>query len=220
MFPLDMLSLFTSMFIKPEALCPFRQLCSFSFLNRGLIKQLWLIKSMVIDDHSTFSSSLIPRGWGMRLNVPSLKQDGWFFEIRTQLGLCFMWASQVAQWYRIGLPMQEMQETGGSIFELGRSSGVGNGRWQVGNMFQYSCLENSMDRGAQWAPSGLSSWGHKESDTTERLNSITHVFYVSLFIVHFSVAKSCLTLWNPMDCSMSGFPVLHHLLEFAQTHIH
>ena len=31
-----------------------------------------------------------------------------------------------------------------------------------------------------------------------------------------SVAKSCLTLCNPMDCSMPGFPVFHHLLEFAQ----
>ena len=27
-------------------------------------------------------------------------------------------------------------------------------------------------------------------------------------------------LCNPMDCSMSGFPVLHHLLEFVQTHVH
>ena len=35
-----------------------------------------------------------------------------------------------------------------------------------------------------------------------------------------SVAKSCLTLYDPMDCSMSGFPVLHHLPEFAQTLIH
>ena len=35
-----------------------------------------------------------------------------------------------------------------------------------------------------------------------------------------SVAKSYLTLCNPMDCSMPGFPVLHHLLEFAQTHVH
>ena len=26
----------------------------------------------------------------------------------------------------------------------------------------------------------------------------------------------CLTLCNPMDCSMPGFPVLHHLLDFAQ----
>ena len=23
-----------------------------------------------------------------------------------------------------------------------------------------------------------------------------------------------------MDCSMTGFPVLHYLLEFAQTHVH
>ena len=28
-----------------------------------------------------------------------------------------------------------------------------------------------------------------------------------------SVAQLCLTLCNPMDCSMPGFPVLHHLLE-------
>ena len=35
-----------------------------------------------------------------------------------------------------------------------------------------------------------------------------------------SVAQSCLTLCNPMDCSTPGFPVLHCLLEFAQTHVH
>ena len=34
-----------------------------------------------------------------------------------------------------------------------------------------------------------------------------------------SVAQSCLTLCNPMDCSTPGFPVLH-LLELAQTHVH
>ena len=34
----------------------------------------------------------------------------------------------------------------GSIPGLGRSSGEGNG-----NPLQYSCLENSMDRGAWWA---------------------------------------------------------------------
>ena len=33
-------------------------------------------------------------------------------------------------------------------------------------------------------------------------------------------AQSCLTLYNPMDCSMSGFPVLHHLLKLVQTHVH
>ena len=36
-----------------------------------------------------------------------------------------------------------------------------------------------------------------------------------------SVAQSCLTLCDPMDCSTPGFPVLHYyLLEFAQTHVH
>ena len=29
-----------------------------------------------------------------------------------------------------------------------------------------------------------------------------------------------LTLWDPMDCSMPGFPVLHDLQEFAQTRVH
>ena len=35
-----------------------------------------------------------------------------------------------------------------------------------------------------------------------------------------SVAKSCPTLCDPMNCSMTEFPVLHHLPEFAQAHIH
>ena len=49
----------------------------------------------------------------------------------------------------------------GSIPGLGRAPGVGNGI-----MFQYSCLENSMDRGAWGA---IVHGGCKESDTTERL---------------------------------------------------
>jgi len=35
-----------------------------------------------------------------------------------------------------------------------------------------------------------------------------------------SVTNLCPTVWNPMDCSTLGFPVLHYLLEFAQTHVH
>ena len=35
-----------------------------------------------------------------------------------------------------------------------------------------------------------------------------------------SVTKLCVGLWNPMDCSTPGFPVLHYLPEFAQTHVH
>ena len=35
-----------------------------------------------------------------------------------------------------------------------------------------------------------------------------------------SVAQSCLTLCDPMDCSTPGFPVQHQLPELAQTHVH
>ena len=34
------------------------------------------------------------------------------------------------------------------------------------------------------------------------------------------VSRLYLTLWDPINCSNPGFPVLHNLLEFAQTHVH
>ena len=49
----------------------------------------------------------------------------------------------------------------GSIPGSGRSPGEGNG-----NLLQYSCLENPMDRGA-WQTT-YNPRGHKEWDTTER----------------------------------------------------
>ena len=42
----------------------------------------------------------------------------------------------------------------------------------------------------------------------------------SVYILTCSVAQSCLTFCNPMDCSTPGFPILHSLLEFAQIHVH
>ena len=39
-------------------------------------------------------------------------------------------------------------------------------------------------------------------------------------LIYCSVAKSCPTLCDPVDCSMPGYPVLHYLPEFAQTHVH
>ena len=50
----------------------------------------------------------------------------------------------------------------GLIPGLGRSPGEGNG-----NLLQYCCLENPMDRGA--LPSN-SPWGCQESNMTEQLN--------------------------------------------------
>ena len=45
--------------------------------------------------------------------------------------------------------------------------------------------------------------------------------WFSYYSVQFSsVAQSCPTLSNPMDCSTPGFPVHHQLLELAQTDVH
>ena len=41
-----------------------------------------------------------------------------------------------------------------------------------------------------------------------------------LFPYFSSVARSCPTLCDPMDCNMPGLPVHHQLLELAQTHVH
>ena len=35
-----------------------------------------------------------------------------------------------------------------------------------------------------------------------------------------SVAQSCLTFFDPMNCSTPGLPVHHQLPEFTQTHVH
>ena len=35
-----------------------------------------------------------------------------------------------------------------------------------------------------------------------------------------SVTQSCPTLCDPMDYNTPGFPALHRLPEFAQTHVH
>ena len=42
----------------------------------------------------------------------------------------------------------------------------------------------------------------------------------SLIIQFSSVAQSCMTLHDPMNCSMPGLPVHHQLPESTQTHVH
>ena len=36
----------------------------------------------------------------------------------------------------------------------------------------------------------------------------------------YAVTKSCSTLCDPMDCSMTGSPLLHYFPEFVQIHVH
>ena len=53
----------------------------------------------------------------------------------------------------------------------------------------------------------------------------TSTMSIKLIKFHFkiqfsSVTESCLTLWDPNNCSMPGVPVHHELSEIAQTHVH
>ena len=41
-----------------------------------------------------------------------------------------------------------------------------------------------------------------------------------IYLQFSSVAQSCPTLFDPMNCSMPGLPVHHQLLEFTQAHVH
>ena len=94
----------------------------------------------------------------------------------------------------------------GLIPGSGRSPGEGNG-----NPLQYSCLENSTERGA---------WGaivHRAAKSQIQLSD-WH-FHFTLKFQFSSVTQSCLTLCDPMNRSTPGLPVHHQLPEFTQTHV-
>ena len=110
-------------------------------------------------------------------------------------------------------------------------------------MATYSSIlpgKNPMDREAWWAlvhgvpksQTGLCT------HTTTKMNVLgpswtqkgfppcCGLLHVGLVVIHgsccccWSVTQLRPTFWDPMDCSMPGFPVLHYLPEFAQTHVH
>ena len=62
-----------------------------------------------------------------------------------------------------------------------------------------------------------------DTDHSFLRNWFVQSFY-TLLIYHLvcccSVAQSCLTLCDLMDCSTPGFPVHHQLPELAQTYVH
>ena len=65
---------------------------------------------------------------------------------------------------------------------------------------------------------------NKDLEEIKKSQSIM-LLLLLLLLSHFSfsfssVAQSCPTLCNPMNCSTPGLPVRHQLPEFTQTHVH
>ena len=79
----------------------------------------------------------------------------------------------------------------GSIPVSGRCPREGNG-----NSLQYSCLENSMDRGA------YSPWGHKQLDTTEQLTLLTILMEVTASHLGYSQHYSGLLSTIKVECNV------------------
>ena len=61
-------------------------------------------------------------------------------------------------------------------------------------------------------------WSSNSSGTAHEMSDCEHSAVLGVCCC--SVAQSCLTLCDPMDCSTPGFPVHHQLPELAQTHVH
>ena len=57
-------------------------------------------------------------------------------------------------------------------------------------------------------------------DLLERWHKVMHRRCWVYWIQFSSVAQLCLTLCDPMDCSVPGFPAYYQLPKLAQTHVH
>ena len=98
---------------------------------------------------------------------------------------------------------------------LGRSPGGGHGSHSSNIACRIPWTEE---------PNGLQSSPSTKSVCQNRRNFLfskwKEKFQVqSDYYCYHSVAQLCPALCDPMDCSMPGFPVLHCLLQFAQTHV-
>ena len=84
-----------------------------------------------------------------------------------------------------------------------------------------SCpLEKSVPLGVA-TPFGWGTAGQRPAVAEVRTKITKAGILVAGCSVQFSsVAQSCLTLCDPMDCSTPGLPVHHQLPQFIQTHLH
>ena len=62
------------------------------------------------------------------------------------------------------------------------------------------------------------------NDSASSMPIICKIIFLYILMISMlfllSIVQSRPALWDPMDCSMPGFPVHHQLPEFTDTHIH
>ena len=115
------------------------------------------------------------------------------------------------------LVVKNLPTNAGNVRDMGLIPGSGiSPKGGNDNPLYYSHLENPMDRRA-WRAT-VHEVG-KESDWVS--NSMTECLSTATSSVKFSsVAQSCPTPCDPMNCSTPGLPVHHQLPEVTQTHVH
>ena len=59
----------------------------------------------------------------------------------------------------------------------------------------------------------------EEKAKAQEVSNLLCFIRVSVGCTCSSVTELCLTLCDPMDCNMPGFPGLHHLPEFVEIHV-
>ena len=93
------------------------------------------------------------------------------------------------------------------------------------------CLSSSWDTGLllpldsnlDWYPQHQLSWSSGLQTWIRTLSLVllgSGLLSLHIYCSCCLVSQSCPTLCNPVDCSTPGFPALHHLPQFAQTHVH
>ena len=119
-----------------------------------------------------FSASVYKTGWPLVKQFSNPQCTPWLFLSRRKKKILLQQASLVVS--LVAQKVKSACDVGdpGSILGSGRPPGKMNG-----NPLQYSCLENSMDRGAWRAP-----WCHKELDMAEGLTfSLSNELWLQQF---------------------------------------
>ena len=124
------------------------------------------------------------------------------------------------------------EDMAATVPQMGSRTGTERGKGQVTAVSASTCYLprgsaafSSLEKYTGMSISYLEKLWHKAPSVCRTktfyftiLNCLVLAFL--LYVCCCSVARSCPTLCSPMDCSPPGLPVLHHLPEFAQTHVH